>query len=79
MFSLNDLELARKALELYLTNTRSTRQDKLLSIRQIISSLERFSEVLQSKKSASNNTQLLKPVEIQRDVSYKPFMIDRLS
>ncbi|KAI6190952.1 DEAD2 domain containing protein [Aphelenchoides bicaudatus] len=65
--SLSDLELAKKALEYYLNTTRSTRQDKLLSIRQIISALERFNEVLESKKSG--DIKMLKPVEIQRDMA----------
>lgn len=67
IFSLNDLDLAKNALEFYLTNTRSTKQDKLLAVRQIISALERFCGTLQSKAS-TDEVKLLSPVDIQRDV-----------
>jgi hypothetical protein len=74
-FSLSNLELIKKAMEFYLANTRTTKQEKLLSARQIINALESFDSIVKTQTSTGKNN-LLKPSDIRQDVSFICLLIN---
>ncbi|KAI6222652.1 putative ATP-dependent DNA helicase DDX11 [Aphelenchoides besseyi] len=66
---LAELEMAKEALELYLQNTKSTKETKLVSARQCIDGIERLDRTLKAKKPKTGETTILiKPEELRHEM-----------